>query len=147
MLIDKNSLPLVDIDFMNKTHFEDVDLINKLYENIEEFEKENSTINFDGIKTSYINWLNHTIQHFATEEEEMEKKGFFAYPFHKDEHDANIEDMRAVWSNFETSKNISELKNYLEYDVVNWLINHIKSMDTVTARFFKTGVMGGCGMM
>ncbi|AXK49767.1 hypothetical protein CRU87_03280 [Aliarcobacter trophiarum LMG 25534] len=147
MLIDKNSLPKVDMDFMNETHFEDVDFINKLYENIEEFEKDNSITNFESIKHSYKNWLDHTVQHFATEEEEMEKRGFFAYPFHKAEHDANIEDMRDVWSSFEASKNISELKHYIEYDVVNWLINHIKSMDTVTARFFKTGVMGGCGMM
>ena len=30
MLIDKNVLPLVDVDFMNNTHFEDIDLINKI---------------------------------------------------------------------------------------------------------------------
>ena len=39
MLIDKNSLPLVDEDFMNNTHFEDVDLINKIYEDILVYEK------------------------------------------------------------------------------------------------------------
>ena len=147
MLIDKNSLPIVDMDFMNETHFEDADLINKLYEKIELYEKDSSSENFTDLKSKYQEWLEHTIKHFATEEEEMEKRGFFAYPFHKGEHDASIKDMKIVWNNFENNKNISELKNYIEYDVINWLINHIKSMDTVTARFFKTGIMGGCGMM
>src|SRR5574344_1489619 len=147
MLIDKNSLPLVDEDFMNDTHFEDVDLINKIYEDIEKYENSNSNENFENLKFSYLAWLNHTIEHFKTEEDEMQKRGFFAYPFHKGEHDANIEEIKAVWNNFEKSKDILKLKNYIEYDVINWLINHIKSMDTVTARFFKTGMMGGCGMM
>ena len=34
MLINKDNLPLVAMDFMNNTHFEDVDIINELYENI-----------------------------------------------------------------------------------------------------------------
>ena len=133
MLIDKNRLPIVDMDFMNETHYEDVDLINDIYKNIELYNQDSSLENFEN--------------HFATEEEEMVKRGFFAYPFHKGEHDANIEEIKAVWNNFEKSKDILKLKNYIEYDVINWLINHIKSMDTVTARFFKTGMMGGCGMM
>ena len=147
MLIDKNRLPIVDMDFMNETHYEDVDLINDLYKNIELYNQDSSLENFENLKMKYKEWIEHTVNHFATEEEEMVKRGFFAYPFHKGEHDANIEEIKAVWNNFEKSKDILKLKNYIEYDVVNWLINHIKSMDTVTARFFKTGVMGGCGMM
>src|SRR5574344_405176 len=146
MLIDKNVLPLVDEDFMNETHFEDVDLINKVYENIEKYEENNSSESFNELKNSYQEWVDHTVKHFATEEEEMQKRGFFAYPFHKGEHDNNLSEIRAVWSNFESNKDIKELKNYIEYDLVNWLINHIKSMDTVTARVFKTG-MSPCAMM
>ncbi len=146
MLIDKNVLPLVAEEFMNETHFEDVDLINKIYENIEKYEKEASNENFENLKNIYNTWVNHTIQHFAKEEEEMQKRGFFAYPFHKGEHDNNLEDIKAVWSEFESNKNITSLKSYIEYDLVNWLINHIKSMDTVTARFFQTG-MSPCSMM
>lgn len=146
MLIDKNSLPLVDEDFMNNTHFEDVDLINKIYEDIEKYENSNSNENFENLKFSYLAWINHTINHFKTEEDEMQKRGFFAYPFHKGEHDKNIKEIKEVWEDFYQNKDIKSLKNYIEYDLVNWLINHIKSMDTVTARFFKTG-MSPCSMM
>lgn len=146
MLIDKNNLPLVDAEFMNNTHFEDVDLINKIYENIEIFEKNNSNENFENLKSTYEEWINHTVKHFLTEEEEMQKRGFFAYPFHKGEHDRNIEDIKAVWIDFEENRDIEALKNYIEYDLINWLVNHIRSMDTVTARFFNTG-MSPCSMM
>lgn len=146
MLIDKNTLPLVEMEFMNDTHFEDADLINEIYENIETYEKDNSQTNFENLKTKYNNWVEHTIVHFKTEEDEMQAKGFFAFPYHKNEHDINLNEIKQVWANFEKEKNVEKLKNYIEYDLVNWLVNHIKSMDTVTAKFFKTG-MSPCGTM
>lgn len=88
MLIDKNNLPIVDMDFMNETHYEDVDLINDLYKNIELYNQDSSLENFENLKMKYKEWIEHTVNHFATEEEEMVKRGFFAYPFHKGEHDA-----------------------------------------------------------
>ncbi|MCT7910171.1 hemerythrin family protein [Arcobacter lacus] len=145
MLIDKETLPLVDMDFMNETHFEDVDLINELYENIVTYEKDSSNESFGILKSQYKKWQDHTINHFKTEEDEMQKKGFFAYPFHKGEHDSNLYQINIVWKNFETKRDIKELKDYIEKDLVDWLISHILSMDTVTARFFKTG-MSPCAM-
>ncbi|MCG3716589.1 hypothetical protein L5F64_13445, partial [Aliarcobacter butzleri] len=78
MLINKELLPLVDMDFMNETHFEDVDLINELHQSIVTYEKDSSNENFEILKLQYKNWQNHTINHFKTEEDEMQKKGFFA---------------------------------------------------------------------
>lgn len=146
MLIDKKNLPLVDMEFMNETHFEDVDLINSLYSLIEKYELEANSSNFNNLKLGYLNWVEHTEKHFETEEIQMQEKGFFAYPFHKGEHDSNLLEIKAVWSSFEATKDIKELKNYIKYDLTSWLINHIQTMDTVTARFFKTGV-SPCGMM
>ncbi len=47
MLIDKNILPIVDMDFMNDTHYEDVDLINDLYKNIELYNQDSSLQKFE----------------------------------------------------------------------------------------------------
>ena len=47
MLIDKNRLPIVDMDFMNETHYEDVDLINDIYKNIELYNQDSSSENFE----------------------------------------------------------------------------------------------------
>lgn len=145
MLINKDNLPLVAMDFMNNTHFEDVDIINELYENILNYEKEENSLNYEKIDSKYKEWLIHTENHFKTEEEEMRNKGFFAYAFHKSEHDSNLYEINSILKEFENNKDIKILKIYFENNLVNWLINHIQTMDTVTAMFFKTG-MSPCGM-
>ena len=58
MLINKDSLPLVAMDFMNNTHFEDVDLINEIYAwlcvwpylliQIAQYEPAQASLRFDG---------------------------------------------------------------------------------------------------
>lgn len=144
MLINKDGFPLVDMDFMNETHFEDIDLINTLFEDILNYEKDNSNDKFENLKLQYKKWQDHTLKHFQTEEDEMQKRGFFAYAFHKGEHDLNLEEIEVVWKNFETKKDIKELKDYIKDDLLSWFVNHVQTMDTVTARFFKTG-MSLCG--
>jgi len=145
MLINKDSLPLVAMDFMNNTHFEDVDIINELYEDILNYGKDNSEENYKNLELKYKEWVEHTINHFATEEKEMREKGFFAYAFHKNEHESNLYEINNVWKSFESSKDVNILKHYFERNLISWLLNHIQTMDTVTAMFFKTG-MSPCGM-
>ena len=50
MLINKDNLPLVAMDFMNNTHFEDVDIINDLYEDILNYGKDNSEENYKNLE-------------------------------------------------------------------------------------------------
>lgn len=145
MLINKNDLPLVAMDFMNNTHFEDVDIINELYENILNYKNDSSSSNFQILASKYEEWVIHTTNHFKTEEDEMMAKKFFAYMFHKAEHDNNLNEIKNLWKSFESNKNIDILKEYFEQNLVSWLIRHIQSMDTVTAMFFKTG-MSPCSM-
>ncbi|QKF68586.1 hemerythrin [Arcobacter venerupis] len=145
MLINKNDLPLVSMDFMNDTHFEDVEIINELYKDILEYEKEQSELNLKSLEDKYKEWITHTENHFETEEIQMREKGFFAYEFHKNEHNMNLSEIKQLFDNFEETKNILELKNYFENNLVSWLVNHIQTMDTVTAMFFKTG-MSPCAM-
>ena len=57
MLIVKDNLPLVAMDFMNNTHFEDVDIINELYENILNYEKEENFLNYEKLDSKYKEWL------------------------------------------------------------------------------------------
>jgi hemerythrin len=145
MLINKNNLPLVAMDFMNETHFEDVEIINELYKYILEYEKEQNELSLKNLEIKYKEWITHTENHFETEEIQMREKGFFAYEFHKNEHNINLSEIKQLFNNFQETKNILELKSYFENNLVSWLINHIQTMDTVTAMFFKTG-MSPCSM-
>ena len=146
MLIDKNKLPLVAEDFMNDVHFEDVDIINELYEKAINYKNNNSEVNKEILVSCYQEWYDHTVSHFKGEEDEMLERQFPPYLMHKGEHDRCLEHMDLVIKNFVETNDIDALVRYLEVDLIDWLLNHINTMDTITAMFFKTG-MSPCSMM
>ena len=139
MLIEKDELPLVTMNFMNETHNEDREIINEIFELILHYEKNPSQNNTENINVSYQKWFNHTVEHFNVEEEKMRELNFPPYTFHKGEHDKALELMHEVFSEWKESENIFILKRYFIEDLPLWLTQHIQSMDMVTAEFFATG--------
>lgn len=140
MLIDKKNMPLVAMEFMNDTHAEDVDIINELFEQVLEYEEKQTKENKVKIDELYGKWFEHTVEHFRAEEIMMQEKNFPAYPMHKGEHDNALRIMDDVFRSWQERNNINVLKLYFSEHLPAWLINHINTMDTVTARFFESGV-------
>ncbi|MGP2655856.1 hemerythrin family protein [Malaciobacter sp. WC5094] len=146
MLIDKNNLPLVAEDFMNDVHFEDVDIINELYEKAVVYKNTKKDEDGKDLIACYEKWYDHTVNHFKGEEAKMLELRFPPYMMHKGEHDRCLENMAYILNSFINSDDIDSLISYLEGDLLSWLVNHIQTMDTVTANFFKTG-MSPCSAM
>jgi len=146
MLIDKNNLPLVAEDFMNDVHFEDVDIINELHEKAINYRDNKTDENKESLIASYEKWFEHTVNHFKGEEDKMLELRFPPYMMHKGEHDRCLEHMEQVLRSFKETDDIDALVRYLEVDLTQWLVNHIQTMDTVTAMFFSTG-MSPCSAM
>ena len=140
MLIEKNNLPLVAMDFMNEVHQEDVEIINELFELILAYEKDESLENKKKLIKKYGIWIEHTLQHFQGEEEKMKALSFPPYNVHKDEHDKALETMNYVFMEWKAQGDIKILKTYFIEHLPTWLTQHIASMDMVTAEFFKTGL-------
>lgn len=140
MLIDKQALPMVAIDFMNEVHLEDVDIINELFTEILVYENDPSESNKQKVDELYNKWFEHTVNHFKGEEVEMEVKNFPPYPVHKGEHEYCLSRMDEVFKQWQSSNDIQVLKKYFIEELVPWLANHIQTMDTVTAMFFRTGL-------
>ncbi len=140
MLIDKNNIPIVAMEFMNDVHGEDIDIINSLFELIVNYEQNPSEENKITFNQTYQEWIEHTMAHFQREEKMMEEKRFPPYPFHKGEHDRALEKMHDIFHTWEKTNDIGILKIYFIEELPLWLENHIKSMDTVTAIFFRTGL-------
>ncbi|MGE4510573.1 MAG: bacteriohemerythrin [Sulfurimonadaceae bacterium] len=140
MLLDKDAMPLVAMDFMNATHYEDVMIINKLYDALEAYEKEQNEANAKSVEALYAEWFEHTIGHFQAEEVMMREKNFPPYPMHKGEHDRALHEMDEVFRHWNKTHDALALKNYLTRSLAPWLLHHIQTMDTVTASFFKTGL-------
>lgn len=141
MLIDKNNLPLVDMDNMNEVHLEDVDIINELSYLIDSYDTNPSDEMFKKVNKQYEKWYEHTVSHFENENQMMLEKHFPPYSMHKMEHDSSLNMMYEVYMQWKEKRDIVALKQYIQKDLLQWLINHIQTMDTITARFLKTGVM------
>ena len=139
-LIDKKELPQVAMGFMNDVHDEDADIINELYELVLAYEREANSTNAEAVDAKFQEWFEHTIKHFKGEEEKMLELNFPPYPMHKGEHDNALHKMDAVFRNWQGSRDIDILKDYMTKEMPQWLMNHIQTMDTVTARFFSTGM-------
>ena len=137
MLINKEDLPLVDKQSMNETHYEDIDLINNLNDLIEEFEENPSEELFIKLDEQYSKWFEHTIKHFSGEEQMMQEKKFPAFAVHKQEHDNVLNAMKNIQEDLRKTKSAAGVKNFVQNGLVRWLINHIQTMDTVTARFLE----------
>ena len=143
MLISQEDVPQVSQDFMNNTHHEEVDIINALFDEILAYEKGNS--NTEKINTMYQEWIDHTIEHFTTEEVEMIEAEFPPFPMHKDAHDKALEQMREVFEAWKDQREIKILKMYFIEVVPQWLIAHISSMDAMTAHYIGGGMMPSHG--
>lgn len=139
MLISHEDIPQVSQDFMNNTHSEEVDIINQIFEEILAFEKGSSTV--DKIDKLYQEWVQHTVEHFTTEEVEMIESEFPPYPIHKEAHDKALQQMNEVFDAWQKSREIKILKMYFIEVVPQWLVAHISSMDAMTANFIGGGMM------
>lgn len=140
MLLDLGTLPLVEMEFMNEVHKEDVEIINTLFEALLAYENEPSEENASKVDTTFEMWVGHTVSHFEGEEIKMRETGFPPYAMHKGEHDRTLAQMKTLLDHWKQTREVKPLKIYLIEELPAWLNNHILTMDTVTARFFKTGI-------
>ncbi|NPA54235.1 MAG: hemerythrin family protein [Aquificae bacterium] len=133
MLLDKSLIPKVAVEKMNQIHDVEIDILNKLYESIEKYEKNESSL--EEIEHLFEEFLKDVQEHFSFEQGLMEEYNFFAYPMHKGEHDRVLMELDQLKRKFEKSKDPSLLKSYLSQIFVPWIVNHVQTMDTVTAHF------------
>ena len=133
-MITQDQLPMVAMASMNDTHLEDIIIINKLSVAAQNRD-------FELTKTVLTELIEHTIDHFSGEEEMMREKKFPPYPVHKGEHDRVLNELKSVAQGFAQSHGDFQLITaYVDGSLTPWLIQHIETLDTVTAAFLETGV-------
>lgn len=136
-LITQEKIPQVAMEFMNDVHTEDVDIINNLYDLIVKYSEDKSEENASSIDAHYENWYEHTLNHFEGEEIKMLELNFPPYSMHKSEHEKALAQMEAIYRAWKEERDITILEQYISKEIPIWLTNHIQTMDTVTAMFFK----------
>ena len=133
MFIKKEMFPKVALDEMNAIHDVEIDIVNKLYEKLRAFKEGKAT---EEEVSEFLNeFIKDVQEHFKFEQGLMEEYQFFAYPMHRAEHDRVLMELLELKKDWEREKNPDVLMDYLENQFVPWIINHVQTMDTVTAMY------------
>lgn len=129
-MIDKHTLPRVAYEMMNEVHYEEVDLLNRIETALDE-----AKVDHEKIDALLNEMLEHTHTHFANEETLMKETGFPAFMMHQGEHIRVLNEMKRIVIQWEVQRDTDIIRNYFLGTLQEWLIQHINTMDTVTAQF------------
>lgn len=129
MLLIEKEIPKVAVNKMNEIHSEEIKIVNELYQKI----LDNGDL--ETIIALFDEFLKDVESHFSFEQSLMEKYNFFAYPIHRGEHDRVLYELKSLEKLLKEKNNIEAVKDYLEDNFKPWIINHVMTMDTVTAMY------------
>ncbi|BBB30048.1 bacteriohemerythrin [Neptunomonas japonica] len=131
-LLDLSAVPHVALSFMNDDHATATELANQLHAEIALAQDTNNTAKITELLTELYQ---HNVEHFAREELQMVDAAFPPYDCHKGEHERVLAQMQDVLSTWQKEHDLSQLSHYLSDVMIPWFIQHINTMDTVTAMF------------
>lgn len=140
-IMNEKEIPEVSVDIMNKTHQEEVALINEIGELINTTQlgiidnQEVDPVAQRVITTKLKKWLEHTREHFDRENRFMQEYGFPAYDIHSQAHHDALWRQEQVVENWEKTKDLEEVSEYLFETWPAWFQQHVKTMDFMTAQF------------
>jgi len=121
-------LPLVSLASMNRVHLEEHTLLNALLDQL-------NTADFEEISTTLELLLAHMQEHFTNEEKMMREAQYPSFRMHKADHDKVLQEARYAEMEWRNRRSIEDLREYFEGELLTWLEQHIKAMDTPTADF------------
>ena len=123
-MIKQNNLPLVSLKSMNEVHFQELNIINILLEQLEH------KVSYELLSESLEKLLDHMQEHFSSEERLMQDSLYPSFNMHKADHDKVLNQTRYAQMQWRNKKDEDELREDLEDEIVPWLDQHIKAMDT-----------------
>ena len=123
-------VPRVALDFMNRDHEAFAaawrDIVAML---------EAPSPQVAAVADSLDHLIDHTKVHFAEEEQCMLRHGFPPYPVHRAEHERVLAEMAGRAAAWRATGDAATLLAWLEKGVAPWFLEHLGTMDSVTARF------------
>jgi len=127
-VIDKENLPRVNNEAINEIHLEEVDMLNTLSNIIDKQDT-------DAITSQIQLLVEHMQKHFSFEEGLMKDKSYPMYTIHQADHNKVLSETRYILMDWRNARDIERLKEYFQDELITWLDQHIKAMDTPMAEF------------
>ena len=137
IVLNAGTIPHVALDFMNNTHFEEIELVEKLGELISDYEQSDAPSQTETKRLSEMldKWLHHTQAHFLRENELMQQINFPMISVHSMEHESTLENMTNIVREWQSDFDTQALAEYVFTSWPAWFDNHVNSMDMITAHF------------
>ena len=133
--MEKNceTVPKVQIEFMNEVHCEEFLLMEKL----NSFVQESILLNevHSQITPHLEKIIQHTVEHFDRENRYMREYNFPPYLMHSGEHEQALRNLKMVELEWKNNQDLKKLDQYINQVWRPWFSNHILTMDTITANF------------
>ena len=129
------NLPKLPIAFMNEDHAHAKSLWRSMQAAMADYPAQAAPL-----AAACHAFLEHNRAHFAREEAIMQEYAFPPYAIHKAEHDRILIRLAEIASLADAGGSVEELKAAINFEVPNWLVQHVQSMDTVTARWIASQV-------
>ncbi len=117
---------------MQHTHEEEISMLNEIDELA--MMSENDKTKHEVLEEKLEAYITHVNDHFANEERLMRLYAFPPYQIHKAEHDRVLHELNGVVLRWKQYGEIDAVIAYLRQSV-DWIINHIGTMDHMTAMF------------
>jgi len=81
--------------------------------------------------------IDYTEFHFSTEEKHMTELGYSRFESHKQQHEEFKSTLNEMVMEFEEDGATAQLSEWVNNYLINWLIKHIKSIDTKLSEFLQ----------
>jgi hemerythrin len=137
-LVDLDAIPQVPLDFINADHREEGRLLNDLADALDELDAGRSDVAAVAARLAALR--DHTAAHFGREDDAMRRTGFPAFPVHHAEHVRVLAELDDEVRRFGETGDAARLRAWVLGDVPAWFVNHIETMDLVTALFVASRV-------
>ena len=128
LLPDGSPAPEVALEEMNQVHAEELAQVRQLLKALDE--------NRPAQEQAQA-WLEHTRFHFDNEKGLMAEAGFPPLPIHVAEHDQIWLQMEQQVGAYCQSRDAAGLAGWIRQVWVPWFVQHVNSMDRVTAQFIQ----------
>ena len=132
-LVDVTAIPRVALAFQNEDHDVEARLLNEVADAVEHYR--GGVEGQETVLAPLEALVEHTREHFARENRVMEEQGFPAYVVHRGEHARVLSEMEREVFAFREQGDTDRLWRYLSSTVPSWFVQHIQTMDAVTAQF------------
>lgn len=122
----------ISVDEMHHTHEEEISMLNEIDRLATIYE--NDKTKHKVLEEKLDAYIQHVKDHFANEERLMRLYEFPPYQVHKAEHDRVLHELNDIVIRWKQHGDIDAIITYLRQSV-DWIINHINTMDHMTAMF------------